>query len=297
MKLFRLPAIAFAALLIGAAPPAVQPAASHAAERIRAHVEFLASDLLKGRDTGSTGHEIAAGYVASQFRQLGLTPAGTNGSWFVQVPFRRATLHGAPRISLTSGGRTTALVIAKDAAIRPSLADRQVSLAAPLVFVGYGISDRRLGIDDYAGLDVRGKIAVALGDPAPGVPSEIASHLSSIQSEVAAAKGAVGFISIDDPTTAARDLERFAKRSVVDWVGPQGQSGRAASARVAVSSQIADRLFRGAPMSLQQVRSAASSRKPIKGFELRSRLKITASSRWEDFTSPEVVAVLPGSDP
>ena len=58
--------------------------------------------------------------------------------------------------------------------------------------------DARLGIDDYAGLDVRGKIAAGLGDPAPGIPSEIASHLSSMQAEVAGAHGAVGFISIED---------------------------------------------------------------------------------------------------
>src|SRR3982751_3720138 len=110
----RLPLIALAALLIGAAPP---KADSLAAERIHAHVEFLASDLLEGRDTGSTGHEIAASYVASQFRQLGLTPGGTNGSWFVRVPFRRATIDGTPKISLTVGKRTTSLMVGSDAAV------------------------------------------------------------------------------------------------------------------------------------------------------------------------------------
>lgn len=287
----RLPLIAFAAaLLLGAAPP---KADSLAAERIRAHVEFLSSDLLEGRDTGSRGHEIAANYVASEFRQLGLTPGGTNGSWFVQVPFRRATLDGTPAIALTVGNRTRPLVVGTDAAVRPSIAERRFSLDAPLVFVGYGISDPRLGIDDYAGLDVRGKIAVALGKPAPGVQSEVASHLSSIQADVAAAHGAVGFISIEDAASAAGDVNRFNKRSVVDWVGRTSSI----KARVALSAQTAERLFQGAPLSLQRVRTLAATKKPIRGFSLPARLSVSASSSWQDFTSPEVIGILPGADP
>lgn len=296
MTFSRLPVLAFAALLIGAAPPRTD---TQAGERIHAHVEFLSSDLLEGRDTGSRGHEIAAYYVASQFRQLGLTPGGENGGWFVRVPFRRAALQGTPKISVTVGGRTTALTIGIDGAVRPNLVDRWVSLTAPLVFVGYGVSDRRLGIDDYSGLDVRGKIAVGLGDPAPGVPGDIASHLKSMQAEVAATHGAVGFITIEDPTTAAGDVQRFATRPVIDWVDSKGRSGsaRPSGAHIAVSSQVADRLFRGAPVSLQQIRTQAATRKPIKGFNLPSRLSLSARSQWHDFTSPEVVAVLPGGDP
>ena len=85
MKLLRLCSIGLAALLIGAAPPSARPDDGPAAERIRAHVEFLADDLLEGRDTGLRGHEIAANYVASEFRQLGLTPGGSKESLFVRV--------------------------------------------------------------------------------------------------------------------------------------------------------------------------------------------------------------------
>ena len=95
MRSKRLLGVVAAVLLVGAAPP--QPVGDrHAADRIRAHVEFLSSDLLEGRDTGSRGHNIAANYVAAEFRKLGLKPGGPNGSWFVQVPFRRATLTGTP---------------------------------------------------------------------------------------------------------------------------------------------------------------------------------------------------------
>ena len=87
------------ALLAAAAAPAQQAGDPAAAQRVRADVEFLASDLLEGRDTGSKGYDVGAAYVASQFRAIGLQPGGTDGGWYQQVPFRRATHSAAPKAS------------------------------------------------------------------------------------------------------------------------------------------------------------------------------------------------------
>lgn len=298
MKLPRLPLLALTAVLIGAAPP--QPIGGlHAADRIRAHVEFLASDLLEGRDTGSRGHRIAANYVAAEFRKLGLKPGGTNGSWMVEVPFRRATLAESPTMSMTLNGRTTKLVIGKDAAVRPSVTERDRTISAPLVFVGHGVRDARLGIDDYAGLDVRGKIVLALAEPSPGVPSEAAAHLAYARALTAGAQGAVGYIEIEDGATAALQLQRFATRPVLDWVDARGRTSRtgAAGSLIALSPELQARLFERAPMTLRQVRNQAAAGKRVRGFALPASVTLTAKSTWENFTSPNVVAVLPGSDP
>lgn len=298
MKLTRLPLLVAAALLTGAAP---QPPVGdrHAADRIRAHVEFLASDLLEGRDTGSRGHRIAANYVAAEFRKLGLKPGGTNGSWFVEVPFRRATLAATPTADVTIDGRRTRLAVGKDVAIRPNVTSKDISLNAPMVFVGRGIRDARLGINDYAGLDVRGKIVVALANNAPGVAGDVAAHLRWAQASTAGQMGAVGFVEIDDPSSASATLTRFASRPVVDWVDARGVSGRGQGPEgiIAVSPEWADRLFDRAPMSLKAVRAQAAAGKRVRGFPLRATLAISAKSAWEDFTSPNVVGVLPGSDP
>lgn len=298
MKLRRIPQALLAALLIGAAP-ATPAADSHAADRIQGHVEFLASDLLEGRDTGSRGHLVAANYVASEFRELGLKPGGPNGSYLLEVPFRRATLAGTPAISVTSNGRTTKLVIGKDAAVRPSVTQRQLALNVPLVFVGHGVSDARLGIDDYAGLDVRGKIVVALAGSVPGVPTEIAAHLGSTQVETAGEKGAIGFIEINDAVTAGSQVQRFGSRPVVDWVDASGRSGRGSGAQalVALSSAWTERLFERAPKSLKSIRADVAAGKRVRGFKLPASLSVTATSNWQDFTSPEVVGILPGADP
>lgn len=288
---------ASAVLLIGAAPTNPQPD-SLAAERVRAHVEFLANDLLEGRDTGSRGHQIAASYVASEFRELGLKPGGTNGSWFVDVPFRRATLAAPPAIALKMNGKTSQLAAGKDAAVRPSVTRRDLDISAPLVFVGHGVRDPRLGIDDYAGLDVRGKIVVALSNPVQGIPTDVAAHLLSVQPQVAGEQGAVGIIQLDDSATIASQLQRYSSRPVIDWVDAQGQSSRTnAALGIVLSSELSERIFEKAPKPLRTIRAEVATGKKIRGFALPASLTIAAKSNWEDFKSPEVVAVLPGADP
>jgi hypothetical protein len=288
-----------AAALLGAAAPARPSAESLAAERIRAHVEFLASDQLEGRATGTRGHEIAAAYVASEFRKLGLKPGGENGSWFVRVPLRRATHAAPPALSLTVGGRSVPVTVGKDIAVRPSLTERETALSATLVFVGSGISDPRLRIDDYAGLDVRGKIAVALSDLPASIPSDVAAHLRSIQAATAARHGAVGFIEIGEGRRASMMLERYASRPATDWVDPAGRTSEDSPVRVrlALSPELAARLFERAPVQLAALRAQVRSGQKVRGFPLPATISVRAQSAWSDFTSPEVVAVLPGSDP
>src|SRR5687768_7420191 len=101
-----------AVLLAVAATAQAQPQSTveqDIARRVRADVEFLASDQLEGRDTGSRGYLIAADYVASQFRAIGLEPAGDKGGWFQQVPFRRASYEKPPSLTMLIGGRQVAL--------------------------------------------------------------------------------------------------------------------------------------------------------------------------------------------
>ena len=81
-----------AAVIVGSPALAADPADALLEARLEAHITFLADDLLRGRQPGTAGYEIAARYVASQFRQLGLEPAGTDGSYFQPVPLRRAWL-------------------------------------------------------------------------------------------------------------------------------------------------------------------------------------------------------------
>ncbi|HMI40641.1 MAG TPA: M20/M25/M40 family metallo-hydrolase [Sphingomicrobium sp.] len=297
-----------AALLIGAAPPSPPSPPSAATiqsgNRIHGHIEFLADDLLEGRDTGSRGHAIAAVYVASQFRALGLAPGGERGSWYQQVPFRTAThADPEPQVTLIEGGRRIPLKFGVDAGLRPSVTRETRALDTALVFVGYGLDDARLGLSDYRGLDVRGKTVVALSGIPAGLPTEIAAHLASQKEETAARLGAVGYIEVPLDTGIPRGpgVGSFAHRPLFDWVDAAGKTGNTPPGLVfnlRVSREYAGRLFNGSRQSLAAIRTATQKGKgrPT-GFPLASRIAINAKSKWQDFTSPEVIGVLPGRDP
>ena len=152
------------------------------ADRFKAHVAFLADDLLEGREAGTRGHEIAARYIAGQFALLGVKPGGDDGAYFKRVEFVEAARTGpAPTLVLTTPKGRQSLAHGKTAMIRGPISGGAVKASAPLVFVGYGMQDAVVGYDDYAGLDVRGKIVVVLYGSPKGMDSEIGAHLQSEQ--------------------------------------------------------------------------------------------------------------------
>lgn len=291
------------AMLCAAAAPA-EPAADAAANRVHSHVRFLADDLLEGRDTGSRGHEIAAAYVASQFLALGLEPAGENGGWYQWVPFRKAsTVAGKSEVVINEHGKVQTLT-ADDMVVMPSLTEKQRDLTAGLVFVGYGIDEPTLGINDYAGLDVRGKIVVLLRGAPDGIDSDLAAHLTSSKDVIAAKHGAIGYILLTTrkpPENRPSSVARFARATQIDWVDAKGVAGSTPAglrAELVMSYGMAQRLFAGASKSIEQIDKALSKHgaRP-KGFALKPTLTIRNETEWQDFKSPEVVAMLRGSDP
>jgi hypothetical protein len=294
-----------AALLVVAATGAAQPPPTveqDIARRVRADVEFLASDSLEGRDTGSRGYLIAADYVVSQFRAIGLEPAGDQGSWFQQVPFRRASHPKPPVLTMSIGGRQVTLDPAKDATVRPSVTEKQRQLSAGFVFVGYGIRDARHSLDDYRGLDLKGKIAVALRGTPKGLASDIDAHLASSKHRFAAEAGAIGFVEVPRNAGQRGNPVERGGRPLIDWVDSSGRAGAVPAGlrlQLLVSNGWAERLFEGAPKSLDAVRreARANSRVSPRGFALVPVLSVHSESKWDDFTSPEVVGVLKGSDP
>jgi hypothetical protein len=296
MRLARFAALPLALLLAAATAPAVdRPMADGAAaDRIHGHVQFLASDDLEGRDTGSRGHAVAAQYVAAQLASLGLRPGVPGGGWFLPVPLRRASHATPPRVALITGGGTRLLDNA-DVGLKPSLTEKRRSIEAGLVFVGHGVVEPRYAIDEYAGLDVRGKIVVAVRGTPRGMPGEVAAHVEMDKGRIAASKGAIGFAELSLGVDS--NLAAGASRPVVDWVDASGATGKSGGLRAAlVLSPAASRiLFKGAPRSLEQIAPRLDQR--LSGFALPARLTISAASAWQDFSSQEVIGLLPGRDP
>jgi hypothetical protein len=281
---------------LGAQRPGDGVARAVRGDVVRAHMEFLASDVLEGRGTGTRGGEIAAKYIAAQFERLGLEPAGDSGSWFQHVPLtgRRYTS------SLASAGGS-ALDVGTDFVAYLPGSDDSANAKGDVVFVGYGIVAPEEGWDDYRGVDVTGKVVLALAG-APGDrdstvfrhPARSGYGLRQYKIDEAARHGAqAAFVIYRAPYTAPWSAIADA------WLGEQLvlSTGSPAQSSVRVGGWInepaAKRLFEQAGEDLEKL--ATTARHP--GFTpvpLHLGLTASAQSRRRNVPTVNVVGRLPG---
>src|ERR1700687_4757687 len=164
------------------------------------HIEKLASDDLKGRDTGSERHLKAARYVAGEFERSGLKPAGTTG-YFQPVKFHvNQIVEDQSNLTLVRDGKAEPLVLGDDANFGLR-ADIQESTEASAVFAGYGFHVPEKNYDDLSGLDVKDKIVVYLAGGPKSIPGPLKSHYQSAAErwKHLRAAGAVGIATIPNP--------------------------------------------------------------------------------------------------
>ena len=139
-------------------------------ERIKGYIEYLSTDEMMGRQSMTPGYQVAAEWVAAQYEAWGLEPAGDNGTYFQRVPIQRGLTwyDGVPELSVTG---TPFSIVEGDFSTLPT-STVATDVSGEVVFVGYGISAPGKGLDEYATVDVVGKVVLALrGSPkdAPAV--------------------------------------------------------------------------------------------------------------------------------
>ena len=273
---------------------------------IRAHMRFLSDDLLEGRGTGTPGYQVAAKYVASEMEAMGLEPAGVNGTWFQAVKFRGSKLvSDQSSLAIVRDGKDQPLKEGVDYETSGAISFKDVSVDAPAVFVGFGVSAPERHYDDYAGVDTRGKIVVVLYGAPASFPSTERAYYSDgiVKAANAVAHGAVGMLSLLSP----EDQRRYPWQ----WITPQIRSGSLRwldekgnphdvfpqlHAAGLLSQSGAEALFAGAPKSLDQVFATAKSGQP-QAFPLPVTVKQHMISKHEEVESPNILGVLRGSDP
>jgi hypothetical protein len=281
-------------------------------EQVRAHIRFLADSLLEGRAPGTQGYDIAARYVATQLEGMGLHP-GVSGGWYQPVPLMKAvTDEAASSLTLTINGREQKLVDAKDYILSTWFADpssnsgkAESDVSAPVVFVGFGVTAPDQNYDDYAGVDVRGKIVAKLYGAPSAFPSTVRAYYSdeNVKSKMALAHGAVGTVEIILP----EDFKRFPW----DWWVPQVQMGEMhwlnqnsvphdffpdLRGNAMLSEPGAAKLFAGAPKTLDEIFAAARAGKP-QAFPLPAAAHIHTVAAQTVIQSSNIIAELRGSDP
>ncbi len=286
----RLPGAAFAAL------ETINP------EHIRWHVRYLSHDLLEGRGTGQRGGDLAAEYIATQFAEYGLKPAGDHGTYMQKVPLVGITTMPETQFSLIpKQGETMNLKQLDEYVAYDQSQQAQSDLDAELVFVGYGIEAPEYNWDDYKGVDVRGKVLLMLVNEPPSEDPKFFKGKAltyygrwTYKYEQALRKGAVGAILIHQTQMASYPWEvvRNSNSGEKSFLKVNGPALKVASW---IHLDVATRLASASGMNLEKMITAAQSR-DFHPVSLGARLKAHMVSKVRNFESNNVLAILPGSD-
>jgi Zn-dependent M28 family amino/carboxypeptidase len=286
----RLPAPAFAAM------QTIDP------ERIRAHVRFLADDLLEGRGTGQRGGDIAAQYIATQFALYGLKPAGDNGTYLQKVPMVGVTTLPESTFTIVSNsGQPMNLKLLDDYVTSNQTQQPQSDINTEIVYVGYGIEAPEYNWDDYKSTDVKGKVLLMLVNEPPSDDPRFFKGKAltyygrwTYKYEEAARKGAVGVILIHktDMASYGWDVVRNSWSGEAAYLKAEGVPKLTAASWVQL--EVARKLAATAGMDLDKMMLEARSR-DFRPVPLPARLQAHLVSGIRPFDSNNVIAMLPGS--
>lgn len=278
--------------LVGATAQAQAQPSPVQSSAIREDVRILSSDAFQGRGPGERGETATLAYLRGQFEAAGLAPGGPNGSWYQDVPLTRFDRTDRS-FELRVGTERLALEQARDWSIVDGPMGRTALQDAPLVFVGFGIHAPELGWDDYAGLDLTGKVAVMLyNDPdwdqetGPfGGRSLSAYGRRGRKVQFAYERGAAGVILIYQPALVSAPWRQpWNADSDPSW-RLRAATATAPTGRVAIQAMLredpAADLFRRAGLDLaaltRQAQQQGFRAVPISGATLSASLTVTAT--------------------
>jgi hypothetical protein len=301
-------AVAAAAVLAGGAAAQTADLAAEG-KAWWAHVQYLASDALEGRNVGTPGFDKAVEYVEGQFKQIGLKPAGTDGFRQPLQLDSRTLVPEDSALSLVRDGKETPLAIGQDASLN-ARAELNGTMEAPMVFVGYGMSIPEAGWDDFAGLDLGGKIAVYVNSfPPVTVSDNVRSHVNTADERWLALKraGAIGSATVALPRGGgaggrgggggrggrggggAPPVITLRDRPLVDAAGQQVAIG--------FTGNVAATLLEGSGHTVEELAQLLADDKPLPRFPLAGTLKAHATLKRETIDSTNIAALFEGSDP
>ena len=315
--------VALAALLsvpsIGALaqniPPAVKTAeASIDPEKIRAHVKFLSDDLLEGRGPGLRGSEIAAQYIATQFALYGLKPGGDNGTYLQQI--NMVGMNAIPEkttFSLIPPKRPDGqigimlysydLKYGDDYTVSNRTLTPVVDIDAPIVFVGYGVDAPEFNWNDYAGIDVKGKVILCIvGDPPSTDPNFFGGDALTYYGrwtykfEQAARMGAIGALIIHRTDLASYGWDVVKNSNTSEKTYIRDNKDPQLEAASWIQLDVAKQIFKSSNLDPDAEIEAAGKR-GFKAIELPVRLHAHVESVVRPFQSPNVVGILPAATP
>jgi Zn-dependent M28 family amino/carboxypeptidase len=282
-----------------------------------AHVQVLADEGMHGRLTGSEDYQRAAAYVADKFKAYGLRPAGVNGTFYQPVRFDvQRVIAAKSSLALVDGGKRTPLVLGADAILGARSAQPR-TIAAPLVFLGYGLHLPEAKYDDFDSSEVpmaslKGKIVVVINGGPSDLPGPLKSYARTTPfGHALRAAGAVGVISIPTPksmdfgwgriaSSASQPGMRLAddpKEAAIAAEHPALANDHGTLFSASFNPADAEKLFAGTGHTFAELLALADAQKPLPRFALGKTLEANVVTETSQVVSPNIVAMLEGSDP
>lgn len=265
------------------------------------YVEYLASDQMQGRLTGSPEHKKAAEYVAAQFQNDGLKPAGENG-YIQPVRFKTLQLDEAhSSLTLIRDGKPKKIALGEEAIISARI-DPAPKVSGGLVFVGYGLRAPEIHYDDFAGLDTRGRIAVYMGGGPANMPGALASHYASSAErwKTFRSVGIIGAISIANPKHMDVPWSRVSSartQMAMQLAAPGMADTEGEQIAIAWNPADAEDLLRGTGHTLNEIVADADAKRQLPRFEIPAKIDAVTAMKRGEVESQNVAAVWSGSDP
>ncbi|MCW2388926.1 Zn-dependent M28 family amino/carboxypeptidase [Sphingobium sp. B11D3B] len=263
------------------------------------HVEELASDANEGRGAGTPGYDRAADYVVASFRKLGAQAGGTDG-YFQRVDLVEQRFdQPASTAVLKRASGDVVLATPQDLFFRGNT-PMPASIDAPLVFAGYGLSIAEAGHDDFAGIDVKGKVVVVLSGGPADISGALKSDARSARAKLLAERGALGMIALTTPKQVEIRWERQvgnASLSSMYLADPALRDVSVPFMMATLSPEKAGLLFEGTGQSFEALSALSDASASLPLFDLPGRFAATIKATQKPLSSNNIIAVLPGSDP
>ena len=298
------PVMAAVPSIAGLPPAARAAAASIDPEKIRAHVRFQALDLLEGRGPGTRGDQLASEYIATQFALAGLDPAGDNGTFFQRVPLYAVhTVEDKTKFSFVAGsGAPLDLAYATEIVSKDQTGETVAEIDAPIVFVGYGIHAPEYNWDDYAGVDVKGKIALAIVNEPPSNDEKFFKGKAltyygrwSYKYEEAARRGAVGVLLIHRTDLASYGWEVVRNSQAIEKSYLQGDPTARLRAAAWIQHDVAQKLLTMGGLGDLDEAIEAAGKPGFHAVELPVKLQGHVESRVKRYDSTNVIGRVAGA--
>jgi hypothetical protein len=264
-------------------------------ERMRDVIAQLSHPEFNGRLTGSPDDRQSALWVATLFHSFGLLPAGAiplgpgDEPWAQSQPASTVHIDDEPVLKFSVG--TQVIRAGTGADYLPILDSPPIRATAPVVFVGYGISDPARGFDEYHGLDVRNRIVLFLR----GKPERYTAPVAQAEKErTAREKGAIAFLTFQGPVLTQYEARRGA--GPVPIASYSGSSDERPIPGCWISTHLADRLLAGEGRSLQQIQETIHATLKPQSFLTHVLAQFSLSSRRSQGTLYNVLGLLPAGD-